>query len=154
MTTGEFRVGSTSNLTVRNRTNLTNTWVELTLTLVDKDTGQAYGATREISYYEGIDGGESWSEGSRDDEVVFKKVPPGTYYLTVDADLPTGPAGSGERHAGGSARRAGVVEPAAGRRLPGAVSRLYALASGRRFEVRRWADSDHPKISSSGDDDE
>jgi len=153
MTTGEFRVGSTSNLTVRNRTNLTNTWVELTLTLVDKDTGQAYGATREISYYEGIDGGESWSEGSRDDEVVFKKVPPGTYYLTVDADLPT------DRPAAASGTLEVVRDAPVWSNLLLAIVFLvlfpiYTRWRWASFEVRRWADSDHPKISSSGDDDD
>lgn len=153
MTTGEFRVAGTSNLTVRNRTNLTNSWVELNLTLVDKDTGQAFGATREISYYEGTDGGESWSEGSRDDEVVFPRVPPGTYYLTVDADLPA------DRPAGTSGTLEVVRDAPVWSNLLLAIGFLalfpiYTRWRWASFEVRRWAESDHPKVSSANDDDE
>lgn len=154
ITTADFRVPRDANLHVRNRTDLNNNWVELTLTLVDKDSGQNYGATREISYYAGRDGGEDWSEGSRDDEVVFKHVPPGTYYLVVDADLPP------ERRASVGDTLEVVRDAPVWSNLVLALIFLVAFPIYTRwrwaaFEIRRWADSDHPKVSeSSGDDDD
>ena len=44
---------------------------------------------QEIAHYSGVDGGESWSEGSKGDEIVFKNVPPGTYFLDIDYELGT-----------------------------------------------------------------
>jgi hypothetical protein len=86
--TREFEVrDKPRKLTVRNSTSLDNNWIGLDLMLVNKATGQAWPVTRELAYYYGRDGGESWSEGSRSDEVVFLDIPPGTYYLTVDPDL-------------------------------------------------------------------
>ncbi len=74
-------------ITVRNATSLDNNWIGLDLMLVNKATGQAWPAARELSYYYGRDGGESWSEGNSSDEVVFLNIPTGTYYLTLDPDI-------------------------------------------------------------------
>lgn len=72
---------------VRHNTNIDNNWVALNTTLVEKTTGEAYQGAQEISYYSGSDGGESWTEGSRDDAIAFRNVPAGTYYLTVEHEL-------------------------------------------------------------------
>jgi ribosomal protein S27E len=150
--TETFQVPRTTNLHVRNRADLNNDWVELNLTLVNKDNGANFDTTREISYYEGYEDGESWSEGSREDEVVFRQVPPGTYYLLVDADL------AQERRSPMSDTLEVVRDRPVWSNLFLALMFLalfpvysrWRLAS---FEIRRWADSDHPKITSSSDDD-
>ena len=86
--TREFEVrDKPRKITVRNSTSLDNNWIGLDLMLVNKATGQAWPAARELAYYYGRDGGESWSEGNRSDEVVFLDIPPGTYYLTLDPDI-------------------------------------------------------------------
>ncbi|MBL8420575.1 MAG: DUF4178 domain-containing protein, partial [Dechloromonas sp.] len=65
--TSEFEVRDRPRkLSVRNSTSLDNNWIGLDLMLVNKASGQAWPATREIAYYYGRDGGESWSEGGRD----------------------------------------------------------------------------------------
>jgi hypothetical protein len=148
--TQEFVVPKASNLHVRNRADVNNSWVEIGLTLVEKNTGQAYGASREISYYEGVDGGESWSEGSRSDEVVFRAVPAGTYYLTLDADLPP------ERPAAQDLLEV-VRDAPVWSNLPLvliflAVFPVLAWMRLNSFETRRWADSDHPRAGSDDDD--
>ncbi|HPU79073.1 DUF4178 domain-containing protein [Accumulibacter sp.] len=74
-------------LLVRHDTDLANNWLSLNITLVEKNTGEAYEGTQEISYYKGVEDDESWSEGSASDEMVFRAVPPGTYYLVIDYEL-------------------------------------------------------------------
>jgi hypothetical protein len=76
-------------LSVEHQTGLDNNWLSLATTLVDKDSGQTWQGGQELSYYHGVDGGESWSEGSNNDEIVFKDIPAGNYYLSVEADVGT-----------------------------------------------------------------
>lgn len=76
-------------LSVAHETGLDNNWLSLTTTLVDKDSGQTWQGAQELSYYHGVDGGESWSEGSNNDEIVFKDIPAGNYYLSVEAEVGT-----------------------------------------------------------------
>jgi hypothetical protein len=88
VTTQEFALKSRArSLLVRHSTDVDNNWLALTTTLVEKTTGEAYLGTQEISHYKGVDDGESWSEGSKDDAMVFKNIPAGTYYLAVEYEL-------------------------------------------------------------------
>jgi hypothetical protein len=98
-----------------------------------------------------VDGGESWSEGSRNDEVVFKAVPPGTYYLTVDADLP--PDRPVARDSLEVVRDAPVWSNLVLVLVFLALFPVLAWLRWNAFETRRWADSDHPRVSSNDDDD-
>ncbi|MBL8417257.1 MAG: hypothetical protein JNN31_03375, partial [Dechloromonas sp.] len=128
-------------------TSLDNNWIGLDLMLVNKASGQAWPATREIAYYYGRDGGESWSEGGRDDEVVFLNIPPGTYYLTVDPDIaPEKPVPVHD-----------TIEVRCGSAgwsnfwiLMIFLGLFPILAFMRRaaFETSRWAESDHAPVSS------
>ena len=139
-------------ITVRNATSLDNNWIGLDLMLVNKATGQAWPAARELAYYYGRDGGESWSEGNSSDEVVFLNIPPGTYYLTLDPDIaPEKPVPVRD-----------VVEVVAG----GAGWSNFAMVMvflaffpiftrlrHAAFEARRWAESDHAPAASSDSSD-
>lgn len=134
-------------LLVRHGTDLNNNWLSLSSTLIEKNTGEAYTGVQEISFYSGSSGSEGWSEGSPSDEMVFRAIPPGTYYLVIDYEL-------------GSDRRAAVVDTLAVVRNPAAWSNLvlvlvflavFPLFSRWRrnaFEARRWNESDL-----AGDDD-
>lgn len=141
-------------LKVRNTTSLDNNWIGLNLTLVDKSGNAAWPASRELAYYYGYDGGESWSEGNRQDEVVFPDIPPGTYYLTVDADLaPEKPVPVHDRME--------VMSVGAGWSnfvlllVFLAIFPIFTRLRHAAFEVRRWAESDHAPVAAddSGDDD-
>ncbi|KFB69658.1 MAG: hypothetical protein CAPSK01_000717 [Candidatus Accumulibacter vicinus] len=74
-------------LQVRHSTDVANNWLSVNTTLVEKNSGEAYLGMQEISYYQGVDDGESWAEGSASDEMVFKAVPAGTYYLVIEYEL-------------------------------------------------------------------
>ena len=154
--TNEFEVRDRPRkLTVRNSTSLDNNWIGLDLMLVNKATGQAWPAAREVAYYHGNDGGESWSEGNNSDEVVFLDIPPGTYYLTIDPDIapekPVPVRDVIEVSSGGAGWSNFVMVLLFLVFFP-VFTRLRFAA----FEARRWAESDHAPTasgdSSDGDD--
>ena len=153
-TSREFTVtGKASKLAVRNDTSLANNWIGLDMTLVNKATGAAWPASREISYYYGNDGGESWSEGSRDDEVVFLDIPPGTYYLAVDpemsTEMPVPVRDTLEVRTGGAGWSNFVLLMIFLIAFP-----IFTRMRVASFETRRWMESDHPPVSSSDDGDD
>ena len=151
--TNEFQVRDRPRkLTVRNSTSLDNNWIGLDLLLVNKASGQAWPAARELAYYYGNDGGESWSEGNRTDEVVFLDIPPGTYFLTVDPDIapekPVPVRDVIEVSSGGAGWSNFVMVMLFLVFFP-VFTRLRFAA----FEARRWAESDHAPAASGGSSD-
>ena len=73
---------------------LTNHWVEVTGSLVNEQTGRGYEFTRSLEYYEGVEDGESWSEGSRSTSAVLSGVPAGRYHLNLYPSAEPGTPGS------------------------------------------------------------
>lgn len=151
VTTGAFELkGKPQKLVVTNSTSLDNNWIGLGLTLVDKNSGTAWPATREISYYSGHDSDGSWSEGSRSDEVVFAAIPPGTYYFAIDPDLaPENPVpvrNTLEVSSGGAGWSNYVLLMIFLAAFP-----IFTRLRHAAFEAGRWAESDHAPVA--GDDD-
>ncbi len=135
--------GRPSNVVIRSKASVDNSWVYLNLALINEETGNAYDFGREISYYHGRDGGESWSEGSTSDEAVLPSVPAGRYYLRVEpeAQVP-------------SLNYSIQVY----RDVPNWAFFFLALGAfsifpvfywwrRRAFEYHRWSESDHPMRS-------
>jgi hypothetical protein len=79
--------GHPSNVEIQINTDLDNNWTYFNLALINQDTGRAWDFGREISYYHGVEGGESWTEGGRSDEATIPAVPPGHYYLRVEPEM-------------------------------------------------------------------
>jgi hypothetical protein len=63
-----------------------NEWMGVGYALVNDDTGQSYEFAREVSYYHGVDEGESWLEGSRTDDVTLSRIPSGRYFLRIEPE--------------------------------------------------------------------
>ncbi len=152
--TSEFVLdGKTNRLELIHDTSVDNNWVGLNATLVNKDTGENWQAAREVSHYSGVDGGESWSEGSHSHEVVFADLPPGHYLLAIESDMDDGSPPVNDR----------LTIARAGPRWSSLVLvilflvafPIYTRIRKGGFEVRRWAESDHPIVTtdSDGDDD-
>lgn len=149
--TREFRLPApVSRLEIEHEANITNNWISLALTLVNRDTGEAWQASRELSRYEGVDEGESWSEGSRSDAVIFADLPAGTYVISEEAEL----------DAASKPVRAQVKVSRPGPRWSSLLLLFMALGffpayvfiRHYTFEVSRWSESDHPLVTSGGDD--
>ena len=79
--------GRTSNVELQIHTNLDNNWAYFNLALINQDTGRAWDFGREVSYYHGNDGGESWTEGGQSDSVFIPAVPSGHYYLRIEPEM-------------------------------------------------------------------
>ncbi|MCD0490505.1 DUF4178 domain-containing protein [Pedobacter sp. MC2016-14] len=62
---------------------LSNNWLEATTVLVNEKTNQTWEVNAGIEYYSGVEGGESWSEGSMTTEVLLSEIPAGMYHLNV-----------------------------------------------------------------------
>ena len=91
--TPTFTIGEPGTVEVDIEAPLTNSWLGYDLALVNLDTGDAYNVATEVSYYAGVEDGESWSEGSRSASRSFPTMPAGQYYLRVEPEgPPNGPA--------------------------------------------------------------
>jgi len=131
--------------------NLSNNWVYLDMTLVEETTGASWKLGREVAYYQGVEGGESWSEGSPSDDARVARVPPGRYYLDIDLE--------------GDSRGSRVIgQVRVTREAPDWTNWFLAVAAlslfplfawwrGSKFEAKRWAESDHAPAASDDDDD-
>ena len=140
----------TRKLAVQNLTSLDNNWMSLDMVLVNKRTGENWSASREISFYSGYDDGY-WSEGNARDEVIFRNIPAGTYYLAIDPEI-------GTDRATDVSDQVVVQTTGAGWSnfvfllIALSVFPLFALFRHAAFETSRWMESDHPPSNSSGDD--
>ncbi|HKP74036.1 MAG TPA: DUF4178 domain-containing protein [Longimicrobiaceae bacterium] len=130
--------GRTSSVVVKLRASLDNSWGGFDLVLADS-AGHATRFGKELSFYEGVDGGEHWTEGSIRGSARVSSVPPGRYWLSIDAD------GDKPYQYEVEVRR-DVPNPAmyliAALLLllpPGILSLRHAM-----FERARWAESDYP----------
>jgi ribosomal protein S27E len=121
--------------------NVDNQWMFVGYALVNDETGQAFEVAREVSYYHGVEDGESWTEGSPTDTVALPTVPPGRYFLRIETE--------GDRTAAPVRYRVRVV-----RDVPTSLWFIVALAliavppiltswRAAMFERRRWQESDH-----------
>jgi hypothetical protein len=74
---------SHQNLAVTLSAPVNNSWISLEGALVSETTGVAELFLLESSFYHGVDGGESWSEGGQTETVFLSAVPAGTYVLRL-----------------------------------------------------------------------
>jgi hypothetical protein len=145
--------GRTSNVDVSLDSNLSNNWMLVNLALINEETGVALDFGRALEYYFGVEGGESWSEGSRRGSVVLPTVPAGRYYLRVEPE-------------GDAASRAQVDYSIQVRR-DRPVWALYGIAlvllfipplavtlRHASFEHQRWSQSDYGGDEEEDDEDD
>ncbi|GGF12983.1 DUF4178 domain-containing protein [Hymenobacter cavernae] len=78
-----FQVEGPAALSVQMRSTLDNQWLELPVSLINEKTGQSYEFSKALEYYHGYEGGESWSEGSQEQEATLGKIPTGRYHLNI-----------------------------------------------------------------------
>jgi hypothetical protein len=126
---------------IETTTSLDNQWMFVGYALVNDDTGQAFEVARDVSYYHGVEDGESWTEGSPRDSVDLPSVPAGRYFLRIETE--------GERTASPVRYRVRVVRDVSTSLwclvavvlivVPPILAWRRALA----FERQRWQESDH-----------
>jgi hypothetical protein len=79
-----------SNIRLDIQADVSNSWVEVAVTLVNTETGKEYNVEQGIEYYYGYSDGENWSEGNTANNTYFKKIPAGTYFMEVEATRDSG----------------------------------------------------------------
>ncbi len=153
LTTSVFNLEkSSANLSVKfDVPDVSNSWFYSSGELVNNKTGEVYPFERTVEYYFGVDGGESWSEGSTVNQILFSSVPGGDYYLNLDFE-----SGSFKDLA---SRTFFVMVR---RDVPDYANYFWCLffvsiipvftwIRSRSYEVQRWSDSDYSPYASSGD---
>lgn len=140
--------GRPSNVMVRNATDLNNGWAHFDLKLVEADKGTVYRLGRDVSYYSGSD----WSEGNKNDEAIFSRVPAGRYYLSVDAEVHP------ERRSPLWTKLQVLRDVPAWSNLAILVGLLLVVPlivffRKSAFETARWAESDHAPEAAEDDSD-
>ncbi len=124
-----------------------NSWVYLDAAVLNEADEALLDFSAQVSYYHGVSGGESWSEGSTKDTVVFKLDEPGAYRLLVQGQAGTGETPQDTSRVGRPVTvtiRQGVM-----------LTRYYLilavvclvwpfgeLVARSSFESRKWAQSD------------
>lgn len=144
--------GRTSNVVVRSRADVNNSWIFLSMALINEETSTAYDFGREISYYHGVEGGESWSEGNVKDEATLPSIPAGRYYLRIEPESES-PAVYYHIQVCRDVPRWSYLFITMGLLL---VLPVWHWIRGRSFEASRWSESDFPlggRSSGSSDDD-
>jgi hypothetical protein len=144
--------GRTSNVELTVSTDLSDSWSHFGFALINETTGEAYDFGQEVSYYAGRDSDGSWSEGSRQSSAVIPAVPAGRYYLRVEPEM--APDSQSVNYTLRLRRDVPSAAPFGIGLLLLLIPPIATAARARRFEKRRWAESDYaPSGSSSGDDD-
>ncbi len=136
-----------------------NNWVAFAIALINEQTGEAFDFGKDISYYSGVDGGESWTEGGHSATVTIPEVPPGRYYLRIEPDREK-ETGESEMTFSRPINYEIIVRhdiPAVGMYfLVWFLLTIPPVWVGLRrwmFEQSRWSESDYAPVSkSSGDD--
>jgi hypothetical protein len=79
-----FDLQARRNVAITARANVDNSWVDIEGDLFNEDSGDVQTFSLPISYYYGTDGGESWSEGSRESTAYLSALPGGQYTLRLE----------------------------------------------------------------------
>lgn len=117
-----------------------DSWVSLGVSVLDESDEELADEEAECSYYSGVEGGESWSEGSTSDSRLFTVKGPGRFRLRVAGEGGTGETGP----AGNEPVTLEVRDGAVPLRyfvwgaILCALVPLWELLRTRRMESRRW----------------
>jgi hypothetical protein len=119
-------------------------WVGLDLALIEVASGESEAVGLSLSHFSGIEGGQSWSEGSNHGRAVAGAIRAGRYLLRVEPVLEAQARG----RVGPSAhvrvqRGAFLAAPLVLALLAVVAWPLLATLLLAAFEKRRWAESDH-----------
>ena len=127
-----------------------NTWTHVSGDLVNETTGDLQSFDLPIEYYEGIDEGERWTEGSQTESVYLPPPPKGRYVVRFEPHWPRESAPPSVR----VEVREGVVRlwHFALAFLLLLTPPIFAVIRRLSFESQRWKDSEFNPYASSSDD--
>jgi uncharacterized Zn finger protein (UPF0148 family) len=138
------------NIRVTGAANVDNNWLYVAGDLINEETGLVQEFELPIEYYYGVEDGDSWSEGDREQAVYLPAVPDGRYTMRLEAQWEnwnqSNPPQIAVRVEQGVPRLMNMLLLLVG------LSIIPVLAAVRHFsfERRRWADSAFNPYDSSG----
>ncbi len=83
--TDSFDLKSGQNVRVSLGADVDNSWVYVEGDLINDETGLVQAFALPVEYYHGVDGGESWAEGSKSSDVHLSALPTGKYTMRLEA---------------------------------------------------------------------
>ena len=86
--TKPFTLSGGRNLRIEGSSEVENSWMSVSGDLVSEQTGLVEPFELPIEYYHGVDGGESWSEGSKSVSTVLSSLPAGSYVMRLEGQWP------------------------------------------------------------------
>jgi Zn finger protein HypA/HybF involved in hydrogenase expression len=141
------------NIRVTGLANVDNNWLYVAGDFVNEETGLVQSFDLPMEYYYGVEDGESWSEGDREQTVYLPALPEGRYTMRLEAQWENWnqatPPQLTVKVEQGVPRLTNIILLLVG------LSILPVLAALRHwsFERRRWADSAFNPYAASGGDD-
>ena len=123
-----------------------NTWVYLEGDLINDETGVVQSFPIDISYYQGVEEGESWTEGGQQDSAYTSSMPARKIRAAVGGTVGEMAAAGGRDSQGRTERYARVQSVAGVDSVVDWTNRdgIYHIS----FEHKRWSES---MFSSSGE---
>jgi hypothetical protein len=79
-----FQLDGRRNIRIVGDSPVQNTWVYLEGDLINDETGVVQSFPIDISYYQGVEDGESWTEGGQEDSAYTSSLPAGRYLLRLE----------------------------------------------------------------------
>jgi hypothetical protein len=79
-----FELAGRRNIRITGESPVQNTWIYLEGDLINEATGVVQSFPIDISYYSGVEDGESWTEGSSKDSTDTSSMPGGKYVLRLE----------------------------------------------------------------------
>lgn len=128
-----------------------NNWVAVGFNLISEATGEVRSFGMISDRYAGVDGGESWSEGSQNRRIYVPRIPAGKWVLRLDPETEAGKAPPSFR----VRLTSGVPHVS---HLVWVILLLFVIPtllsfSKLTFEGRRWAESDFTSAGAERDED-
>jgi hypothetical protein len=141
-----FPLHGRRNLMVALNAGVNNSYLDVEGDLIEEGTDMTQPFSAELSYYQGVEGGESWSEGSRATAVYLPPVPPGDYRLRLEVygELGKTPPELQVRVVQGVHRLRNFLFALLGL----SVIPLGVLVYHVYFETQRWKDSEYSPFHS------
>lgn len=79
-----FELAGRRNIRILGESAVQNAWIYLEGDLINDDTGLVQSFPIEISYYQGVEDGEVWTEGAQSDSTDTSAMPAGRYVLRLE----------------------------------------------------------------------
>jgi uncharacterized Zn finger protein (UPF0148 family) len=147
-----FELAARRNIRIAAESPVQNTWVYLEGDLINDETGLVQSFPIDISYYQGVEDGESWTEGSQKDSATTSSMPAGKYVLRLEGQwekwqLPTTVNVTVEQNVTHGFNLIIVL-------IVLSIGPIAMLFNHVHFERKRWSESMFSGSSDDSDDDD